>query len=213
MPEVPRVTSANPLQVVLIADDSGSMSGAPAQQVTEGLQDFLAKLQSFGRGEKSYFRILFVKFGDRPQVVYDFADVLQVKAADFSVSGASGSTNMDLALDLVATKMEKRRPQSEKDPAPLVIFWSDGQNTGGDPLPAAQRIKSMMCPCGRTPLLVTCGFGQADRRLLESMATSPEHYKQFQNAEELVVFLGNVGTLVTTPGKSIDQVREEIRQM
>jgi uncharacterized protein YegL len=213
MTAAPRVTSKNPLQVVLIADDSGSMSGPPAQQVTEGLQDFIAKLQSFGRGEKSYFRILFVTFGDQPKVVHEFADVLKVTADSFKVTGDSGSTNMDVALELVATKMEKHRPSSELDPAPLVIFWSDGQNTGGDPLPAAQRIKSLQCPCGRAPLLITCGFGQAERALLEPMATSPEHFKPFQSAQELEAFLGNVGTLVTTAGKSMDQVREEIKEL
>ncbi|MCP5518848.1 MAG: VWA domain-containing protein [Verrucomicrobiales bacterium] len=199
--------------MILIADDSGSMSGQPAQQVTEGLQDFIAKLQSFGRGEKSYFRILFVKFGDQPHVVHEFADVLQIPADGFKVSGDSGCTNMDEALEMVATKMEQHRLQSELDPAPLVIFWSDGQNTGGDPLPAAQRIKAIQCPCGRAPLVVTCGFGEAERELLEGIATSPEHFKPFQSAQELEVFLGNVGTLVTTAGKSIDQVREEIKEL
>jgi uncharacterized protein YegL len=213
MTAAPRVTSKNPLQVVLIADDSGSMSGEPAQKVTEGLQDFIAKLQSFGRGEKSYFRIFFVTFGDQPKVVHEFADVFKVTADSFQVTGNSGSTNMDVALEWVATKMEQHRPQSELDPAPLVIFWSDGQNTGGDPLPAVQRIRSLQCPCGRTPLLITCGFGGADGKLLESMATSPEHFKPFQSAQELEAFLGNVGTLVTTAGKSMDQVREEIKEL
>ena len=213
MTTAPRVTRKNPLQVVLVADDSGSMSGEPAKQVTEGLQDFIAKLQSFGRGEKSFFRILFVTFGDQPKVVHEFADILGVTADTFKVTGQSGGTNMDVALAMVATKMEQNRPQSESDPAPLVIFWSDGQNTGGDPLPAAQRIKSLQCPCGRTPLLITCGFGQAERQLLEPMATSPEHFKLFQSAQELEVFLGNVGTLVTTAGKSMDQVREDIKEL
>ena len=209
----PRVTSKNPLQVVLIADDSGSMTGKPAEQVTEGLQDLVAKLQSFGRGEKSYFRILFIRFGDRPQVVHEFADVLEVRSTDFQVTGSGGSTNMDQALEMAATKMQAHPLQSELDPAPLVIFWSDGQNTGGDPLPAAERIKTMTSPCGRTPLLVTCGFGGADRQLLEAMAISPEHYKQLESAEELETFLGNVGTVVTSAGKSMDQVREEIKQL
>jgi hypothetical protein len=61
--------------------------------------------------------------------------------------------------------------------------------------------------------LVTCGFGQPDGRLLTAIATSPEHYKQLKSAEELEVFLGNVGTLVTTPGKSMDDVREAIKQL
>jgi len=208
-----RVTSKNPLQVVLIADDSGSMSGQPAQDVTEGIRDFLAKLQSFGRGEKDYFKLLLVKFGDSPQVVHDFTPVLKVKPNDIQVTGSSGGTHMDKALDLVAQEMEKNKPTSELDPAPLVIFWSDGQNTGGDPLPAAQRIKAIQCPCGRSPLFITCGFGQADKALLESMATSPEHYKQLKSAQDLEVFLGNVGTLVTTKGQSMDQIREAIKPL
>jgi hypothetical protein len=45
------------------------------------------------------------------------------------------------------------------------------------------------------------------------MSTSPEHFKPFQSAQELEAFLGNVGTLVTTAGKSMDQVREEIKEL
>ena len=209
----PRVTSKNPLQVALVADDSGSMSGKPAQDVTEGIRDFVAKLQSFGRGEKSYFRLLFVKFGDQPTVVQDFADILTVRPDQLQVAGNSGSTNMDRALELVAQKLESHAPTSELEPAPLVIFWSDGHNTGGDPLSAARRIKGLTCPCGRTALLVTCGFGQPDSSLLQAIATSPEHYKELKSVEELQVFLGNIGTLVTTPGKSMDDVREEIKQL
>jgi len=212
MPPAPRVTSKNPLQVVLIADDSGSMSGEPAAKVTDGLQDFISKLQSFKGGEKSYFRILFVTFGSQPKVVHEFADILQVKVPDFKVTGDSGNTNIDLALELVAAKMEAHRPQSELDPAPLVLFWSDGQNTGGDPRPAAQRIKSLQCPGGRTPLVIACGFGQAESGTLEGISSSPEHSRLFQKAEELVAFLGNVGTMVTS-AKSMDQVREETREL
>ena len=208
-----RVTSKNPLQVVLVADDSGSMSGDPADKVTEGIRDFIVKLQSFGRGEKNYFNLLLVKFGDSPQVVHDFTPILDVHSNDINVTGDSGSTNMDQALELVADKMEANAPKSELDPAPLVIFWSDGQNTGGDPLPAAQRIKAMQCPCGRSPLFITCGFGEAEKGALEPMATSSEHYKELQSAQELEGFLGNVGTLVTTQGKSMDDVREEIKEV
>jgi len=208
-----RVTSKNPLQVVLIADDSGSMTGQPAQEVTEGIRDFMAKLQSFGKGEKNYFKLLLVKFGDSPKVEHEFTPALEVNANEIEVTGDSGSTNMDEALELVAQTMEANKPESEMDPAPLVIFWSDGQNTGGDPLPAAERIKSMQCPCGRSPLFITCGFGDADRGLLEPMATSVEHYKELKNAQELEAFLGNVGTLVTTKGKSMDQMREETKEL
>jgi uncharacterized protein YegL len=209
----PRVTRKHPLQVVLAADDSGSMAGKPAQDVTEGIRDLVAQLQGFGRGEKSYFRLLFVKFGDQPTVIHDFADILTVRPDQLQLAGGSGSTNMDRALELVANKLDANRQQSEEAPAPLVIFWSDGQNTGGDPLPAAQRIKSLACPCGRNPLLVTCGFGQPDSALLTAMATSPEHYKYFKSAEELQVFLGDVGSRLSVPGKSMDDVREEIKQL
>jgi len=212
MPDV-RVTSKNPLQVVLIADDSGSMSGPPAKQVTDGIRDFVAKLQSFGRGEKNYFTLFLVKFGDVPQVLHDFTQVLDVDSNSIAITGNSGGTNMKQALELVATKMEAKAPASELDPAPLVIFWSDGHNTGDDPRPAAGRIKAIRCPCGRSPLLIACGIGQADRQLLEAIATSPEHYKELQSAQELEAFLGNVGTLVTTKGKSVDQVREEIKEI
>lgn len=209
----PRVTSKNPLQVVLIADDSGSMFGPPAQAVSDGLQDFVAKLQSFGKGEKNYFKLLFIKFGDSPHVIYDFTPVLDVNSADLVVSGDSGTTNMDLAIAKAADRLEASKPESPDDPAPLVIFWSDGHNTGGDPSPAAQRIKALQWPCGSSPLFITCGFGEAEKSLLEALATSTEHYKELENAGDLEAFLGNVGTLVTSKGKSVDQVREEIKQL
>ena len=83
--------------MALVADDSGSMSGKPAQDVTEGIRTSSPSLQSYGRGEKSYFRLLFVKFGDQPTVVQDFADILTVRPDQLQVAGNSGSTNMDRA--------------------------------------------------------------------------------------------------------------------
>ena len=213
MAEPQRVRSDHPLQIVLIADDSGSMSGEPAESVTEGIRNFVTILQTFGKGEKNYFKLLFVKFGETPEVVHEFTPILDVDSNEIELSGNSGSTNMDLALELVADKMDANRPQSELDVAPLVLLWSDGQNTGGDPLPAASRIKSMQCPCGQSPLFVTCGFGDADRGTLEALATSAEHYKELKSVEELVAFLGKVGGSLTAKGQSIDGVREEMKAL
>jgi len=215
MPSV-RVTSKNPLILCLIADDSGSMSGQPAQEVTNGVRDLILLCQTYGGGEKNYFKVLLVKFGTSAEIMEDLTPILSVDANRIDFKGVQGATNMGAAMQLVYDKLKKHQSQDPLDPAPIIIFWSDGQNNGLDPLPVAEEIKRMTWPCGLHPQIITCGFGNVDENLLRTMASSPEHYKAQRNAEELRAFLGNIGTVLSQagrPGTTQEQIIERIKDL
>ena len=116
------------------------------------------------------------------------------------------------ALEFVWGKLSHSQPPSASLP-PLVLFVSDGSNSGSDPLPWADRIKRMVSESGEASIFVTCGFGDVDRRLLGSLATSPEHYKDLRSPFELRRFLAGIGSTVTTvatEGGSASTVRSRI---
>lgn len=103
--------------------------------------------------------------------------------------------------------------------APLVVLFSDGAATGADPVPWAERIKSIDYSASQRPVLVTCGLGQADKRLLQTAATSPEHYRELASAFEFREFLAAIGSTVSALAAQGDtthnldrQVRDVIRR-
>ena len=192
-----RVSHKNPMAICIVVDDSTSMAGDSARDVTDAIRDFLVMLQAACHGQRSYFSILLVKFGDFAHVVQDFTPVLDVDPNEIEFSGASGGTDMAAALELVFGKLSDATRQVPPVP-PLVLFCSDGSNSGADPLPWADRIKDLKCASGEPSFLVTCGFGEADKALLQKIATSPSHYKDLASPFELRQFLAEIGSTVTS---------------
>ena len=208
-----RPSSKNPMTICIVADDSQSMAGAPSREVTESIRDFVTMIQAAGDGARSYFRLLLVKFGDFPSVIYDRTPILDIDAQQIELSGASGGTDIAAALELVDEKLT-RDSRHANAVSPLVVLFSDGSATGADPVPWAKRIKSIGYPAGQVPLLVTCGLGQADKGLLQQVATSTEHYKDLTSPGEFREFLTAVGSTVSnfaTEGGTAPSLDRQIR--
>ena len=192
-----RVSGKNPMTVCIIADDSKSMAGDPACEVTQSIRDFLVMLQAACQGRRSYFQVLLLKFGDFPHVIHDFAPVLDIDPDEIELTGQSGGTDMGAALELACQKLSNGGAALPGVP-PLVLFCSDGANSGADPLPWAERIKSLESESGEGPFFVTCGFGEVDKPLLQQIATSPDHFKDLRSPFELRQFLAEIGSTVTS---------------
>src|SRR4051794_8482230 len=121
-----RITSASPWHVVLIIDDSGSMSGEPASQINDGLRSMVAEMEVIAKGTKPYFKISIVAFGDNADVLAEAKgerdiDINQI--ANFS--GSRGTTKCSEAFER-ATEILKRNPGKDTDFRPYVFFFSDG---------------------------------------------------------------------------------------
>ncbi|MCP5518849.1 MAG: VWA domain-containing protein [Verrucomicrobiales bacterium] len=196
------------MTICLLADDSQSMAGQAAAEATEAIRDFVALLQSSCAGRGSCFRLLLIKFGDFPTVLSDSLPILDLDPQRIEIAGTSGGTDIAGALELAGRRFSTSASAAGALP-PLVLLYSDGRPTGADPLPVSQEIKAMAYPAGQHPLLVTCGFGEADETLLRSLATSSDHYRRLSHPSEIRQFLTIVGTsvsTVTTEGRPTEAV-------
>jgi uncharacterized protein YegL len=215
VPAPRRLSPKNPMTICLVADDSHSMAGAPAHEVTESIRDFIVMLQSAGGGDRSYFRLLLIKFGDFPALLHDRTPILDIDPQQIELTGNSGGTDIAAALELVHQALAG---ESRTDPAfaPLVVLFSDGAPTGADLVPWAERIKAPVDPAGQRPVLVTCGLGQADKGLLRKVATSTEHYKDLASPFEFRQFLAAMGstvTALTAQGDTAPSLDRQLREM
>jgi len=208
------ICSSTPIHLVLVADNSTSMNGAPAAAVTEGIQAWIEELASMTRGGKPYFLFSFIVFGSRVEVVCEGADVNDIDSQSVELHGDWGTTAMSAALD-AARQVIVQHAASNHCP-PFVFMFTDGQPD--DPqgaIIAAQALKSQQLPGSVCPRLITLGFGNAVRAFLEQLATSSEFSKYMSGANDLANLLPSIGTPTKAGGggASIEDFEKNIREV
>lgn len=187
-----RIQSANPMHIVLLADNSGSLHGDPAVEITEAVQNWIYELQQATRGKKEYFKFSFITFGSSSEVIVAGVNVNEVDAATVVIDGQGGSTNMSAAL-LDARDVVAQSAAPHHCP-PFVFLYTDGNpDDANGALAAASTLKSLSLPCG-APRIVALGFGSVNDAFLRQVATSPEFYKRVANSQELMRLLPAIGT-------------------
>lgn len=188
-----RIQGTSPMHIVLIADDSESMEGAPAASVTEAIQEWILQLQQATRGKQPYFRFSLITFGTSADVVVEARSINDIDGSQLVIDGTSGSTNLTDALHQTRDILIRDQATSSHCP-PFVFIYTDGH--ADDPreaLQAAAQLKDAALPCG-APRVVTLGFGSVNDTFLKQVATSPEFYKRVPSADSLVRLLPAIGT-------------------
>ena len=207
-----RVTSKNPWHVVLVLDDSGSMSGQPCRDLNEAIKELIDALVTASMGQKPYFKVSVVSFGSNFNTLAEAlpeTDIDENVVANFQ--GGSGSTNAAAALD-EAARILLNNPGEETDFEPFVFFLSDGcPDNANTALQAADKIKSLSLPSG-SPRIVTLGFGSVDDSFMEGLANNSELYKKMASSQDIVKLLPAIGTIGTQAGGAAD-VEEAIMKL
>ncbi len=207
-----RVTSRNPWHMVLVLDDSGSMSGSSSQYLNEAVKELVDALITASMGQKPYFKVSVVSFGSSFRTLAEAVpetDIDESVVANFQ--GSSGSTNAAAALD-EAARILSANPGQETDFEPFVFFFSDGRpDNANTALQAADRIKSLSLPSG-TPRVVTIGVGSVDDGFMESLANNSELYKKLNQPQDMVNLLPAIGTIGTQAGGA-EEVEEAIMKL
>ena len=206
-----RVAAPHRRQLVCLGvDDSRSMFyDGKAEAATNACQEMLYRME-LGSTRGPCFDVALFAFGD-----YIFAnnDELcqpcnEIDADEVSYRGTSGGTKIKQAMVFIEDLLEQYehlylRHHSELDvhPVPLIILLSDGKNGDGNPVPVAERIKSMPLSIGVPPMIVTVGIEYGgdtpDVELLKNLASSEDRrplYFDISQAELLVEFLAEVGS-------------------
>ena len=194
-----RITSNSPWHILFLLDDSGSMTGEPANRLNEALDGMIEELKVISQGTKPYFKLTLISFGSNARILTEAESEQQIqKAMITNFSGNSGSTNMAAAFDEAASVL-RRHPGVATDFDPFVFVLTDGvPDDEAAAEAAAQRIKNLDIPAGR-PRVVSLGLGdEVNLEYLKRIATNPELARKLQRPTDLVSFFPAVGTVVTS---------------
>lgn len=156
---------------VLVLDTSGSMDGAPIEQLNAGLQQFYADVL---RDPMARVRVevAVITFGP-VQVMQAFAPVDQCAVEHLT---AGGSTPLGAALDTALDVLEQRKLLYKQSGIPYYRPWvfliTDGIPDDEDPWPeAAHRIKTLEAAKGVSFFAV--GVDEADMEVLNTLGSRP----------------------------------------
>lgn len=211
MPAV-RVTSASPWHIVLVLDDSGSMSDKPAADLNQAVGGMISELQVISQGRKPWFRVSVIAFGSRPRVLAEFQSEQQIDVASVTTfNGSSGGTDMAAAL-AEAADLLRRNPGQATDFTPYVFLMSDG--APDDPASAeeaARQLKQLNIAAG-TPRLITVGFGAVVDALMRRLASQSELYIKCRSSHDLTNLFPVIGSTVATVTGGVQAVDEAIKQ-
>lgn len=181
--------------VVLVRDESGSMSGQKATDASAASLDLVAELAQ--PSNKDGFLVSVVDFSTGSKVVHKLekATVLNGKVTPLSVGLFSGSTNITAGLEDALKILGKLGIENQDGISylrPVAILFSDGaHNEGPSPQNAANQLKQKAD-------LVTAAFGSdADEALLRDLASTPQYFYRCKTGRELRSFLATVGATMT----------------
>jgi uncharacterized protein YegL len=190
-----RVTSKSPWHLVMILDDSGSMSGPPADSLNKAVEAMVEEMRVTSNGMKPYFKLSIISFGTAPTSITTASSEQTIdltKVTNFQ--GDSGSTDAAAALQM-ATRLLQANPNVESDFTPFVFFLSDGApDDEAAALSAGSQLKSLQLQAG-SPRLVTIGIGAPNDAFMAKLASSPELYRRLADHRDVVRFFPQIGTV------------------
>ncbi|MEI0538609.1 vWA domain-containing protein [Brachyspira pulli] len=113
--------------VCLVLDTSGSMSGAPIDELNKGVRLFIDAIKNDDIA-KYAAEIAIVTFGDKVEVYTDFSSIETLKFQDLY---AEGGTPMEEAVSTAIELLEKRKKEYSDAGIdyyqPWMVIMSDGQ--------------------------------------------------------------------------------------
>lgn len=206
-----KATARTPQIVTLIVDDSNSMQGlaqegkSKAQVATESIRHLVITMQSHNLGTTGFrFLMNIAKFGDQVIPLAEAQKPEELDLTQLVFRGDSGWTVMAEALEWAHGAVEKalgvcrklRSYDEAKSPPPLVVFFSDGENTGPAIETAAGKLRSITFKDGWIDV-VACGIGMQQKHLqiLQTIASKSEFAANI-DPSRLEKFIAAVGATV-----------------
>lgn len=206
-----RVNSRNKQRMNILADTSGSMAGAKAQQAHAGCQQMIDILAD--PINKGGFIVGVIFFNEDARIMHSWESA-PVLVGNLAPMNPNGSTDIAAAFEKALQMLMEPKKQDGGDKdcnylRDILFLYSDGNHTeGSDPLPIANKVKELAD-------VVTVAIGaDADEKMLMALATSPDHFYRVTDASELRKFLAEAGETITVSlqkGEDATVVATQIR--
>lgn len=216
-----KANALHPQIVILVIDNSGSMAEMDkCRQVTDAVQDMVITMQSLNLGScNSRFFLSICRFGDSPEELALAATPPEVDIDKLVFAGDQGGTDMRLALEWaqkalgmsLARSRQISNYREELAPNPLIVFLSDGEDTGeDDPMVAVRVLHSCQLKDGGVDLIAV-GVGMQDEHfeIMKRIASKPDYAIRIES-EGIAEFLSDVASTVlqsTTVGQLAAKAR------
>lgn len=156
----------------LVLDTSGSMSGAPIDDLNAGVAQFIAELHADDFASYAV-ELGVISFGDEVTEALPFTAAYQIR--DFKPLHASGGTPMGAAVELAIERLTRRKAEYKKAGVsyyqPWLVLMSDGAPTD-EWQTAANRLRKLAEARKVAVLAVGIGAG-ASLEILSQFSTRP----------------------------------------
>lgn len=171
------------LPCLLLLDISGSMSGAPIQALSIGLQSFVNDLVN-NPVTLERLELTLITFGSYVSILRDFSPVHEFVAPDLSPSGATAmGAAVELGLDLIERRKQDYHNQGIPYYQPIILLFTDGEPTDDWHAPINRLHKESGL---RKVKFITVGLENADMEFLKRISppgTKPIMLKQLRFSE------------------------------
>jgi uncharacterized protein YegL len=189
--------AGNPVDIMLVLDRSGSMSGQPLADLKTGANAFVDIIDEATDGAldgviANGSRIGMVSFASNATLNRPLTTDANAVKSGINSLNASGATAIGDGINLGQSQLAASNPTSEK----VMIVFTDGENnTGANPTTAAANAKA-----AGTEIFVI-GLGSINVAQLNSIASDPdsEHVRIAPNSAQLQAIFEAIGAAIVVP--------------
>jgi len=175
---------------VLLLDTSGSMGGAPINELNAGLVAFR---EALGKDELALLRveIAVVTFGDHAELVQGFVTANQFFPPTLSASGQTPlGAGMNLALDLIEQRKMAYKANGLRYFRPWVFLVTDGEPTDGE-LWKGAALRAQAAESNKKVAFFAVGVGGANMATLGQITLRPPIHLNGLNFREMFTWLSS----------------------
>jgi uncharacterized protein YegL len=181
---------------LLLIDTSGSMAGA---KIGEAIAAARACIDELGDAKnRGAFHVSVGVFGETAKEHLALKPASQVQPEELAaeVGDVGGMTNITAGLALALSIVERPRPGTWAKT--VVVLLTDGGHNHGPTAPhaTAATLKA------KADLICVAFGGDADLKLLERLANTPQHAFKCGNGADLRKFFANVGRTISQAARS-----------
>lgn len=162
-------SKAKPLPIILLLDESGSMSGSKIEKLNEAVRKMLGSFKK-EETQASEFLVSIIGFGGTARIISSPTSATEIM---FSPLSARGGTPLGDALELAKSIVEDREQTPSRAYRPLAILVTDGFPTDQWEQPFEDFIEfGRSAKCDRMALSVG---GDTDMSMLERFVAGTGH--------------------------------------
>lgn len=194
-----RVSSISPWHVVLLLDNSVSISGETAKTINESINFMLEEMKCLTMGKKTYFYLSAITFGSQARIVLEKVDTNLINDDLELVTGNEEGSDLSSALRL-ARNLLKRNARDSREFTPYVFVLSGSKPTSNynEIISVATALKELELPTDSARIISLSVSKNVDVEFMGTIASSRDLSVHLDKPHKIVRFFPAIGTASNT---------------